>query len=283
MLAVDYDPSTLIFPVIASPKIDGLRCYKEGGRALTRSGKPQPNPHVRRLIENLLPDGVDGELITGDFRQSSSDLRCTWGQPEFTYNLFDYVRDTLQAPFKERIDHLRSLGLPAWCKLVEQVYLHDELALEQYEQLKLDEGYEGVILRTPYSPYKCNRSTLKEGYMLKVKRFLDGEAAIIGFYEQEENQNESYVNELGTTSRSSHQENKVGKNTLGGILVRDCQTDSEFRIGTGLGWTIEWRATVYHNQDNYLGRVIKYKHLPHGNYDVPRNASMQGFREEWDR
>ena len=33
-------PDALNFPVLATPKLDGIRCLKIGGRALTRSFKP---------------------------------------------------------------------------------------------------------------------------------------------------------------------------------------------------------------------------------------------------
>ena len=56
--------NALSFPLLATPKLDGIRCLKIGGRALTRSFKPDLQPlHTREWIEANLPDGVDGELI----------------------------------------------------------------------------------------------------------------------------------------------------------------------------------------------------------------------------
>ena len=282
MLAVDYAPSILAFPVIASPKIDGLRCVKVNGKALTRSFKEIPNAHIRSLIQTL-PDGVDGELTSGtDFRESTGNIRCEYGSPKFTYWVFDYVKEGLLKPFHDRLNDLNEVLWPDWVKLVPQHYIHNDEELEALENEYLAQGFEGLMLRKPNGPYKCNRSTLKEGYLLKVKRFLDGEAKIIDFYEQEANNNEAYINQLGTTSRSSHADGRSGKDTLGGIVVQDVATDVTFSIGTGIGWTKEWREVVWKNQDDYRNRIVRYKHLPHGNYDVPRNASMQGFREEFD-
>jgi DNA ligase-1 len=238
------------------------------------------------MIESLNINGLDGELITGDFRKSTSELRRTYGEPKFQFMIFDYFVPETNWPFERRLNSLYnclSLGyLPDWCIVLPQIITMNEGSLLCLEQGWLNEGHEGAMLKSPNGLYKFNRSTLKEGLLLKVKRYTDAEAEIIGFYEQETNNNESFINELGTSSRSSHQENKVGKDTLGGLLVRDCKTKQEFRIGTGQGWTTDWRLDVYRNQDKYLGRVITYKHLPHGNYDLPRNASMKGFRDEWD-
>lgn len=57
------NPHLLPFPVLATPKLDGIRCLKIGGKALTRSLKPISNRFVREWIEDNLPDGVDGELM----------------------------------------------------------------------------------------------------------------------------------------------------------------------------------------------------------------------------
>ena len=52
-------PNCLRFPVLATPKLDGIRCLKINSRALTRSFKPVSNQFTRRWIEGNLPDGVD--------------------------------------------------------------------------------------------------------------------------------------------------------------------------------------------------------------------------------
>jgi DNA ligase-1 len=280
MLAVDYDPSKLVFPVFCSPKIDGLRCYKAKGKALTRSGKEQPNKYVRRMIKEL-PDGIDGELTVGDFRTSSSALRSYDGEPDFIYWVFDLVT-ALNIPFKERYSTLKSIYLPEWVSVVPQVIIYNQEQLNTFEQECLAKGFEGVILRAIDSPYKCGRSTLKEGYLLKVKQFSDAEAVILDCYEQEQNTNEQFTNELGTTSRSYKQEGKVLKNILGGFVVKDIKTKLVFKIGVGQGWTDEFRKEAWYHPWNYVGKVIVYQCFKQGGYDMPRHPSMKGFREVWD-
>jgi len=56
-------PDLLPFPVLPTPKLDGIRCIKIGGKALTRSFKPISNRFARVLIEANLPDGLDGESM----------------------------------------------------------------------------------------------------------------------------------------------------------------------------------------------------------------------------
>ena len=88
-------------------------------------------------------------------------------------------------------------------------YVSCEEDVLQYEKEFLEIGAEGVMLRSPTGPYKQGRSTLKEGYLLKVKQFTDAEARVIGFDEKMHNANEADVGELGQTKRSSHAENLI--------------------------------------------------------------------------
>ena len=43
----------------------------------------------------------------------------------------------------------------------------------------------------PNAPYKQGRSTVREGYLLKVKTFLDDEATVVRFEERMHNGNEA--------------------------------------------------------------------------------------------
>ena len=276
----DIQKDFVTFPCIGSPKIDGFRCYIKDGIPLTRSGKVQPNKFIERTLTDL-PCGLDGELTAGDFRESTSHLRRYEGEPDFTYHIFDYVTD-LNKPYLQRLEELNCLELPLFCKILPQYTFENMEQLLEFEQWCLNEGYEGVMVRKPNGKYKTGRSTLKEGLLIKVKRFDDAEAIITGFIEQEENQNEAFENELGYTSRSTHKENMIGKNTLGALTVKDCKTGVEFKLGSGIGWTKEFKQEIWNNQANYVGKIITYKSLPCGGYDLPRNATMKGFRESWD-
>jgi len=61
--------------------------------------------------------------------------------------------------------------------------------LDAFEAACLRDGFEGVMLRSPSGRYKFGRSTLKENLLLKLKRFEDAEAQIIGFEELSHNAN----------------------------------------------------------------------------------------------
>jgi DNA ligase-1 len=149
-----------------------------------------------------------------------------------------------------------------------------------YEAAKVEEGYEGIILRSPNAPYKFGRSTVREGYLLKVKRFEDSEAEIIGFDEEMFNGNEAQTNELGRTKRSTAAQGLVGKQTLGAFRVRDCVSGVEFSIGTGL--TAAERQQFWDRQDDFRGKILKYKFFAVGVKVAPRHPVFLGMRDARD-
>ena len=64
MLASDANLDSLRYPLIASPKLDGVRATVRDGVVYSRSNKPIPNKHVHSLFKNY--EYFDGELIVGD-------------------------------------------------------------------------------------------------------------------------------------------------------------------------------------------------------------------------
>ena len=109
--------------------------------------------------------------------------------------------------------------------------IRDAAQLAAYEEKCLAEGYEGVMIRTPDSPYKCGRSTEREGWLLKIKRFEDDEAVVLETYEGLSNLNPAERDAFGRTKRSSCKENKVGRGELGGFVVQ-----SDAARASSFGW-----------------------------------------------
>ena len=281
MLAKEYDPAKLVFPCYASPKLDGIRASVLGGKLLSRSLKSIPNRHVSAILSDKRFEGFDGELIVGDvtapnvFSNTTSHVMSHDKVFDFTYYVFD-LHDHDEG-FDLRLDKLSKRAChSANIVLLEQNILYNLDDLDIYESLQIAEGYEGVILRKMDGLYKYGRSTVNEGLLLKVKRFTDGEAVVIGFEEQMFNGNEAKVNELGRTKRSSHQAGKTGKGTLGALIVRDVKSGVEFNVGTGMDDAI--RAHIWAHQELHLGLLIKYKSFEVGVKDKPRHPVFLGFR-----
>ena len=287
-LAVNADFSKIIYPVYASPKLDGIRCSIVDGKALSRTLKPIPNKHIFNQLSTTDLNGLDGELIIGSptsktcYNESVSNVMAFDKVPAYTYYVFDHheISGSFTKRFRELAASLEQLIKFPQIVLLEQNLLHNEAEMLAYEASKVAEGYEGIILRSPEAPYKFGRSTVKEGYLLKVKRFEDSEAKIIGFEEEMYNGNEAEVNELGRTKRSSAQAGKVGKNTLGAFHVRDCISGIEFSIGTGL--TAADRQHFWERQGDYIGKIVKYKFFAVGVKTAPRHPVFLGMRDAKD-
>ena len=302
MLACEANLKTLKFPVLASPKLDGVRALVRGGLVLSRSLKPIPNRHVQMMFGRPELEGVDGELILGDpthpeaYRRTVSAIMSIEGTPDVDFHVFDRwdrgypyievalsyvltlpVRSTLTLPVRS------TLTLPVSSTLtlpVSSTLIHTMEELEEYEVALLDKGYEGVMLRDPQSPYKFGRSTSKEGYLLKLKRFADSEAEIIGFEELRYNQNEATINETGHTERSTKQDGLLPADTLGALIVRDIHSGVEFKIGTG--FAAAERQKFWNLRATLRGALVKYQYFPTGSKEKPRFPSFQGFRHRID-
>ena len=278
------DHVALPFPMLATPKLDGIRCLKVGGKALTRSFKPVSNRFVREWIEANLPDGVDGELVLrgGTFSQTTSAIGARDGEPDFVFHVFDFVNDGLDVPYACRMREL--VRLPEWDRVVKvlPVEIRDAAELEAFEEKCLSEGYEGVMVRTPDSPYKCGRSTEREAWLLKIKRFEDAEAVVVETYEGMTNQNEAGVDAFGRTKRSMAQAGMVGRGELGGFVVRHAQSGVQFRLGYNHVLGGVDRVSLWSRRESLVGRLVKFKHQPSGAKDAPRFPKFVGFREDWD-
>lgn len=287
MLASACETKDIKFPVYASPKLDGLRGLIHNGILLSRSLKSIPNRHVSKILSNKLFEGLDGELILGPptapdvYRQSTSFFMSEDKVGDgWTFRVFD-IHDC-DAGYESRLEKLNKRGSHGVENIVlhEQRLIHNEDDLLSYEQSMLTEGYEGLILRAPHGKYKYGRSTAKEGLLLKLKRFEDSEAEIIGFEEQMFNGNEATVNELGRTKRSSHKAGKIGKNTLGALVVRDLTSGVEFNVGTGMDDAL--RKEIWNDRSKYSNHIIKYKYFPVGVKEAPRHPVFLGFRDKRD-
>ena len=130
------------------------------------------------------------------------------------------------------------------------------------------------------SPYKCGRSSLKEGYLLKIKKFTDAEAVVIGYEEMMSNQNEAEKDAFGRTKRSTRADGMVPAGVLGALVVRDLTTNIEFKVSTGMD--AYQRLMFWTQRDNLMGKIVKYKSQEAGVLIKPRFPVFLGFRSPED-
>jgi DNA ligase-1 len=295
------DTRTLKFPVLGSKKLDGVRAEMQGGQLLSRSLKPIPNKYVQELFAGLA-EGTDGELIVGDpcavdengepnacrktvslVMSDNKPLDYFHGEQLRLWVFDKFGNDGFRARLNNAAAAVIASKNPA-VVLVKHVMLNNIEELDQFEADALADGNEGVMIRSMNGPYKEGRSTEREAYLLKLKRFVDTEAVVTGSYEWETNTNNSFTNELGRTTRSSCQDGKVGADMLGGLFVTGIEGDwkgIEFKVGT-MHITQDERKKLWSDRDALVGRIAKLKFFPHGAKDKPRHPVFLDWRDERD-
>lgn len=318
MLAAKPDPEHLDtalaavrYPVLASPKLDGIRATVQQGRLYSRSLKLIPNLEMQTLWGREELNGLDGEIIVGpptalDCFNRSTSVVMSRNKPatDAVFHVFDCFEDH---EFVLRTTHSKAVvvSVQDMLNFTLQDVCHKTLTTQKellkYEARQLKVGHEGIMLRDPEGIYKQGRSTLKEGGLIAVKRFVDAEAVILDTYEQEENTNEKTINELGRSKRSTHKAGKVGKDTLGGFTVcmrsefkgrvhlalnalqANPKDERFFNIGTGVGLTDASRKVLWAaHRELLVGQIVKFRYQKIGTMEAPRMPIFLGFRDKKD-
>lgn len=316
----------LKYPVLATLKKDGIRAIRLNGSLLSRTLKPIPNRSIRER-SLFLPGGFDMELwnpgLTYDEVESIVMSREHPKSDHINFHILDWFGSAVS--YAQRCDNIYK-WVTDYKMGVDEASLWPEFQMptayttaERLFDYFVDSERlsEGICFRTPNSPYKQGRSTLKEQYLVKLCRFITAECKIVGFVEQMSNENLDSRNGVGMMDRSSEQDGLVPKNTLGAFKVRqdkpcpfcrarinaffinmkqedfdkiarlgcekcDFTGQMTFSIGTGVGLTNAKRKEIWDNRDCYCGKQITYKSKHHGEKDLPRSPIMKGFRLEID-
>ena len=280
--------NSLPYPLFASVKLDGIRCVIKDGVALSRTLKPIRNQYIQSLLGRPEFNGLDGELIVGDsaasdcMRKTNSGVMSFEGEPDFKYYVFDiWNRPGIQ--YKDVLAPLAKLANRPNIEVLRQYTAITPSEIEAIEQAALDDGHEGIILRRPDGTYKYGRSTVKEGFLYKLKRYLQNEAIVVGVESLQRNNNDPTTNALGYTQRSSAQAGKVDLPLLGALIVKGkFQEFAEVTFNIGTGFTLEERELLWRQRGHLVGRIVTYKFFPTGSKDPPRHPVFVSFRSEDD-
>ena len=287
------------YPVVVSPKLDGYRCLCTDNGAFSSSLKPITNQYIQKCLTGSDYEGLDGEIIVGSpfalnedddvFNRTTGPVRKATGEPDFKLHVFDDWRFPLQNYDKRWLQQIRDYpdiqDIPFIVVIEQRLCKNSKEVIEAFNEFETA-GYEGAIIRRLTAPYKEGRCTYREEFGFKKASWAYSEAFITGFFEQSENQNEKTTNELGLSKRSSHKENKTGKDTLGGFILEDKLWKESFRCGTIKGATIEWRKAIWEQlkkEPNCLAnKPFKYKYKAVGCLEAPRQPIGIGFRDPDD-
>lgn len=294
----------ITYPLLASFKLDGIRSEFMNGDMLSRSLKQIQNKQLRQkmqpLIEHAEKNGLilDGEIyshkltfqaitryvMTQDFTDKKSIKKH--GEiltvPEhLKFYMFDCVANNdFDIPFHARAVTCNNFQkeYPDLVSAVNQITVHSKEEVEEYFEIALKEGYEGLILKDPNGRYKCGRGTIKEGLIYKVKPFVTFDAEVIGVIQATEvdPNAEKKINELGRSVTSK----KIGDRLL---IAKAAAFEVEYEgkvLKVVLAMTDEEKEAVWAKRSTYIGKIIEYKGMLIGSKDVPRHPTMLRFRED---
>jgi len=272
------DLGKLRYPLLSTPKVDGIRCVVQDDKAYSRSLKLIPNQWIQQELRDC--SSLDGELIVVDatFNETSSWVRRRTPAPvKWQYLVFDFQG---KGSYRDRhailLEGEAKVSPVSWWVL-KATEVNSPEEVEAIFASSLASGWEGIVLRDPAGLYKPGRSTLREQGMLKMKAFTDEEVRVKGFDELEHNLNPQQINELGLNDRSSHQANMIPGGCLGALVV--CKQDGTiFRVGTG--FTQAERTEIWRHRDRYMNQLCTIKHMPHGAKDKPRHPVFIRWRPQ---
>ena len=292
MLAAAANLKKIQYPVLGFPKIDGIRAVIHRKQALSRKLIALPNQFIQGFFNHAHFQGLDGELVVGSptdplcIKHSTSGVMSRDGEPDFTFYVFD--KWDVSGSYRERYNAALNQTLKEACnprvRILKSRVLENEDDLLAFESEQLDLGYEGIILRSPDGAYKHGRSTVREGGLLKLKRFQDSEARVLEVIEEQFNGNEAQKDNLGRTKRSSAKAGKVGKGRAGALRVKDLRIGVVFEVGTGMtdADKEEWWAWWNLPESQRPRRIVKYKFFAVGMQERPRHPVYLSWRHPLD-
>ena len=268
--AVDY-----VFPCFVSEKLDGVRCLIGEGRMVTRTNhsfKPNMLSFFSELINAAKEEGLvlDGEIYypNDDFGKLmsvvSSDIE-TIRAAGLKFYCFDCVgvdewngnRQT--TPYKNRYKRLIEFANKYHVDnlvVLPQRLMNNPKEVEEYYQYVKKQNGEGVMLRSPESPYIFTRSKS----IVKYKVWLTCEAEVIEVHQQ------------GCPVKYAEEviDGQGYKKTAGSVTVK-ILPDQPLEAGAIQNCTftgddgIRLRKEMWENRESMVGRIVEFQYLKGGN------------------
>lgn len=263
MLAKKYEPDKTTFPVIAQPKLDGIRCIAKSDGLWSREGKRFYGvPHIMKALEPYFeknPDLVlDGELyndeLFDDFNQIIhfvKQLEPIDGHEVIQYHVYDTVT---KDDYEIRYVSLETLDLQLPMVLTETTWIHSVEELDEHFVSMIQNKKEGQIVRSPKGSYENKRSK----FLRKRKDFIDKEFPI-----------SKIIEGIGNWAGAAK--------AVEFILPDDRRDENGNRPKAGIKGSRESMRRLLQNPDKYQTVTVRYFNLtPAG---IPRFPVAVAFYE----
>ena len=242
------------YPVRVEPKLDGLRfiAVKKDGEVtfFTRNGTVLESlPTIRAALTAARYDNIvlDGEAMGKDWNESASVVMSKTAKDDknMFYNVFDampteeWVAQKSECAYSERcnlVAEVISIVNSPCVRQVDHIMAKNETELKEFFAKCMNEGFEGVMLKTLDTTYEFDRSR----NILKLKPCVTYEGVIVGWYEGR---------------RGTKREGLFGGFNVvlpNGVVTR-----------VGGGFNDATRAQVQlDNPDNWIGKIVECEAQP---------------------
>jgi len=294
MYAKKYKPTMKIeFPLLAQPKINGVRCMvsyvppKQNGlfntepavRITSREGIIYKLPELEKqmlaiyehmadktlvfdgeyYIDKLAAPAIAGFAKTGEYTADD------WRYVIYDLALFDVEQrersnklEGLFYGFEHLFDdngNLTKLSKKAWSEVKNVLALHTTAVLDKEHIVALRDkfiamGYEGVILRKPDGEYQFGKRNMT---MLKYKKVTDAEFLIVDIIP------------------AGDSKTKDGRDVALFVCMND-KTSETFKV-TPKGYTMEQRADILENKEQYIGELLTVEFYERTANQLPFHAN----------
>jgi ATP-dependent DNA ligase len=261
----------LSFPLLASTKYDGQRIIRWTESVLSRNLIPLPNADINRALMDVLPKGADCEiLVNRSLRDTASLVRSRklpipkkGANDTVEVYWFDMFFDDPDMNFAARYKWIQEYKLPSTAKYgnlkiikVENRVVRSAGELERMFEAAVEADEEGLMLRKPGGKYVQGRSP----ELLKLKRFKDDEAVILGF-----------------------ENNPKVAGQIRSISVQ--WGDAKFKVAAGL--TDAMRKDFFKRSAALKGKLLTFRYQEveedaSGRPTKPRHPKLVAVREDYD-
>lgn len=284
----------LPYPLLASVKLDGIRCIFKDGRMVSRALKEIPNVQLQEKFQSLKDYSkendviLDGELFTDEITFSELSGLCRRLDapvPEsLKFHCFDcIIKGENAKPFIKRYKDTVKIT-EQFRETVEVVKHHLVGNVDWVKRLfdtALDRGFEGLMLRSVEGIYKYGRGTINQGIIFKLKPYVTFDAQIIDVTQatKVDPKAEKKTNELGYSETSKKKGDRIPIDKAADFVVMH---EEERELKVVIAMTDEQKKEVWKNREDYIGRTIEYKGLLVGSKDLPRHPVFLRFRDDKD-
>jgi len=294
------------YPILASYKLDGIRCIFKNGEMLSRSLKQIQNKQLQKKFQplkdyskefNVILDGeiyahrmtfqeITRYVMTQDFEDKKSIKK--FGEileiPEvLKFYMFDCIAN--ENYNNQFINRNKNVTVISICRNdliipVIQTSLNSKSDIENFFEDALKDGYEGLILKDPNGHYKCGRGTLKEGLVYKIKNFRTFDSKIKDVIQATvvNPSAEKEITELGYSKTSKKKDDRILINKAAAFLVEYKGNDLKVVIAL----TDKEKEEIWDNKENYINKIIEYKGMLEGALNVPRHPVFVRYRNDKD-